>query len=339
IHFRTPRLDQAQEQGLRIAAVRVHGVGGLLSEIVQPGRMFAHEVSGRVRVIACLDEMPNLFYTGAQGEFELFPSDQTAILAMTGADEQDVVVVVCGPAADVTTALNETMIRIREATQGVPSETRQARRGGWTDFERILPGPNRMYPDTDSPPTIISPERAAHIRGTMPEPPWEKKAKLLGDGMSEELADGLIASAFYGLYQKVQSEGRLPANRVARVLVQDARAAHRRKGNPRAISPEAWRRLFQLLREGALHWEAVPILVMQRSRRPGADWMTIAAKQQMLPLAEPVWRPLVEAVRTVSTRSRCTEGRVRWWMGQLQRPPGRIPARQAAELLEEALKS
>jgi len=338
IHFRTPRLDEAQEQGLRIAAVRAHGVGDLLSEIVQPGRTFAHEISGRVRVIACLDEMPNLFYTGAQGEFALLGGDQTTVRAMTEAGERDVVVVVSGPADDVTTAINETIARIREATQGIPSETRQARYGGWTDFERLLPGPNRMYPDTDSPPTIISPERVARIRGTMPEPPWEKKAKLLGDGMSEELADGLIGSPYYDLYGMVQADGRLPANRVARVLVQDARAARRRKGNPQAISSEAWRRLFQLLREGALHWEAVPILVMQRSRRPRADWMTIAAKQQMLPLAEPAWRPMVEAVRTVTTRSRSPEGRVRWWMGQIQRPPGRIPAQQVAELLKETLR-
>ena len=35
----------------------------------------------------------------------------------------------------------------------MPFETRQPFEDGHTDFERILPGPDRMYPDTDSPPT------------------------------------------------------------------------------------------------------------------------------------------------------------------------------------------
>ena len=42
---------------------------------------------------------------------------------------------------------------------GIPNETRQPFEDGSTDFERILPGPDRMYPDTDSPPSRVTRER------------------------------------------------------------------------------------------------------------------------------------------------------------------------------------
>ncbi len=42
-----------------------------------------------------------------------------------------------------------------DALDGVPHETRQPLPDGTTDFERILPGPDRMYPDTDSAPIPV----------------------------------------------------------------------------------------------------------------------------------------------------------------------------------------
>ena len=56
-------------------------------------------------------------------------------------------------------ASKEIIIRAKEATIGVPSETRQALRDGTNGFERILPGADRMYPDTDLPPTRITEDR------------------------------------------------------------------------------------------------------------------------------------------------------------------------------------
>ncbi|RPH94170.1 Glu-tRNA(Gln) amidotransferase subunit GatE [candidate division KSB1 bacterium] len=338
IHFRTPKLASALERGMRIAAVRIPGIQGLLHWEVQPGRTFAHEIAGRVRVIACLDEMPNLFHTDTDGEFSLFPEEQTAVRVMTGAKNGDVVIILWGPDEDVTTGINEVLARIREATQGVPSETRQARKGGWTDFERLLPGPNRMYPDTDTPPTIVTPERVKRIRDSLPEPPWSRRERLRGTGLSDALADQMLLSPFFDLFWNIRNETKLSANRIARVLIQDIRAARRHGGHPDRITDDAWRKLFAHLQCGELNWEAVPQLVRIRSRRSGADWMSIATKQQMLPLAENDWQPIVDSALNLQTRTKFKESRIRWLMGQLQRPPGRIPAQRVAELLAQKVR-
>jgi len=338
IHFRTEKLSEAHIAGLRIAAVKVMGIAGLLSTEVQPGRTFAHEISGRVRVIACLDEKPNLFYTDTDGEFALFPEERTSVRAITNARLDDAVIVLWGPDEDVTTAISETVARLREATVGVPPETRQARKGGWTDFERLLAGPNRMYPDTDSPPTTISPGRVTRIREHLPATPWDLRKRLLKTGMSAVLAEQLVMSPYFGLYWKIEEDGRIPANRVARVLVQEIRAAKRKGGNPEKIPEDAWRKLFEHLRKGELLWGAVPLLIQHRSRRPGADWMAIAAKQHLLPLDESEWNSMVDSVLKVLPLSRKKDARVHWLMGHLQRPPGRIPAKKVAELLAKKIE-
>jgi Glu-tRNA(Gln) amidotransferase subunit E-like FAD-binding protein len=69
-------------------------------------------------------------------------------------------------------------------TQGVPNETRQPFPDGSTDFERILPGPDRMYPDTDSLPTRVTRERVRRLRSTLPQAPWirEERYRAAGNG-------------------------------------------------------------------------------------------------------------------------------------------------------------
>ena len=52
----------------------------------------------------------------------------------------------------------------------MPNETRQAFRDGTNGFERILPGPQRMYPDTDSPPTRITRDRVQALNDALPPP-------------------------------------------------------------------------------------------------------------------------------------------------------------------------
>ena len=75
---------------------------------------------------------------------------------------------------------------------GVPKETRQALVGGYTTFERILPGPDRMYPDTDSPPTRVTEERVAEARARLRPPPWERIERYMSWRVPEETAHYLI---------------------------------------------------------------------------------------------------------------------------------------------------
>ena len=87
------------------------------------------------------------------------------------ADNDDALVVLWGPEPDCATAAREVFLRLVDALDGIPAETRQARRDGTTGFERILPGPDRMYPDTDTPPLPIPDAWVEAARIALPERP------------------------------------------------------------------------------------------------------------------------------------------------------------------------
>ena len=88
--------------------------------------------------------------------------------------ENDDFFLVFGPEDDCRTAAEEIRLRFCDATVGVPKETRQSLVGGFTTFERILPGPDRMYPDTDSPPTRVTKERVEEARLRLRPAPWDR---------------------------------------------------------------------------------------------------------------------------------------------------------------------
>ena len=87
------------------------------------------------------------------------------------------------PDADTRTAAEEISTRYQDAVDGVPNETRQPFADGHTDFERILPGPDRMYPDTDSPPTRVMRDRVSKLHRGLPPFPWEREARYSAVGV------------------------------------------------------------------------------------------------------------------------------------------------------------
>ena len=100
-------------------------------------------------------------------------------------------------------ALSEVKIRAVEATEGVPNETRQHIGEGITDFERILPGPDRMYPDTDSSPVAITKDRLDKLRAVLPDPAYSRDERWMELGLSDELVYSLGRSKFALMYDRL----------------------------------------------------------------------------------------------------------------------------------------
>ncbi len=129
--------------------------------------VFLREVSDRVRVIACLTTLPNIAHSDSPSE-SFSSAEWEAVRRALKATRDDAAVVVWGGREDAKTGAQEITIRAREAAVGVPSETRQALHDGTNGFERILPGPDRMYPDTDLPPKTVGEDRLEAIRRSLP---------------------------------------------------------------------------------------------------------------------------------------------------------------------------
>ncbi|MGH4122564.1 MAG: Glu-tRNA(Gln) amidotransferase subunit GatE [Clostridium sp.] len=140
----------------RLVAVNLPGFKDILSFFTGPCRMFSDEISDRLKVIACI-EKPNMTHS------EEFRNENKDInfeylRKLLNSKVGDAQILFWGPVDDISTALESIEERCRLAFIGVPNETRKSFNNGNTMFERVLPGADRMYPDTDSAPISISQE-------------------------------------------------------------------------------------------------------------------------------------------------------------------------------------
>ncbi len=170
--LRSPALRALRERGQIMVAVNLPGFAGALSHFTQPGQCFADELAGRLKVIACL-ERPNMDHSEAAVP-AISAGDWARIKQELTPSDGDAQLVFWGPEEDIKTALETVEERCRMAFAGVPNETRQPLADGTTVFERVLPGADRMYPDTDSKPI---PLEDAHIERIRPSVPTEVSAR------------------------------------------------------------------------------------------------------------------------------------------------------------------
>ncbi len=205
------------DRPLKVIGLRLPELADITTKELQPVRDFAFELSGRVRVIACIDTIPNLFFLSHADQYDITASDWDKIKTKLGWTDGDDIVLICGPSDDVLTAINEIKIRISELAEGVVHETRQDIKDGTSDFERILPGPDRMYPDTDHPPVRITDERVENIRSKLTEPLWEKQSRWAAMGLHKEQIGALSLSPFSGLFDRLCSDNRIDQSQYKKI--------------------------------------------------------------------------------------------------------------------------
>lgn len=81
-------------------------------------------------------------------------------------------------------------------------ETRLAKIDGSTDYMRPLPGGERMYPETDIPPIIITEKYLSSIK--KPET-WEEKLVKLKKILPEDVAQQILRSEYLNVFEKYSS--------------------------------------------------------------------------------------------------------------------------------------
>ena len=159
-------IKDLKNNGVKLYGVNLPGFYGAMSHFTQPGKVFADEFSDRLKVIACI-EKPNMY--SEESYFNPISDEAFQYLRKNlGSTEEDSVLFFWGPAEDIPTALETIEERCRMAFEGVPNETRKSFPDGTTIFERVLPGADRMYPDTDSPPIPLLDEDIDRLGQNLP---------------------------------------------------------------------------------------------------------------------------------------------------------------------------
>jgi len=252
-------IEKAVSKKSKVSAVLLKGYRGILSMKIQPETTFAKEISDRVRVIACLDKLPNIIHSDMESE-TLSSTEWQRVKKFANAEEKDTLVLVWGNEEDVETASNEIAIRAKEAIDGVPNETRRALPNGTNEFERILPGPNRMYPDTDLPPLAITEERIKRIVSQAPDPPWAAEKRYLKMKLSRELAAQMSIAPERPLFEKVLSETNIRPKTLASFIISNLRRM-RKDGILTNFSEERFISTLKEITRNRVIEEAIPMIV------------------------------------------------------------------------------
>jgi len=318
-HTRCKRFKEILKNKGKIYGIILHGFGGIFDIQTHAGKTFSDEIAGRVRVIACLDVMPNIVSNTSFQEFGLLAKEIRSLETLFDVKSTDTLVLVWGSEDDVKTAVKEIKIRAGEATSGVPSETRQVFPDGTNDFERILPGPNRMYPDTDTPPTPISEKSLETIKKRMPEPLWECEKRLDALGLPKSLVLSLSISKNLQLFDRITRTLEIHPLLVA-VTLEDTLKSLKRKGkNIQVLSEETLYLVFKMLSEKEFSKEALPIILAFLADNPSKTVADAVAELRITPLSIEDLHGVVDEVVATCSKPETTDCTFNGIMGQVMK--------------------
>jgi len=193
-----------KNKSTKICIVNLPKFKGIMSHYTQPGRMFADEFTDRLKVVACI-EKPNLIHS-EMFEDTLDEPTWTKVKTLLNSKPEDAQIIFWGPEADIKTALEVIEERGKMALLGVPNETRKSFEDGTTIFERVLPGADRMYPDTDSAPIPLDDEVIDNHRKRVPPDICERYKQLSDWGVPRDTYTFILKYNLVPLIEKCSSE-------------------------------------------------------------------------------------------------------------------------------------
>ena len=202
--FKYEPIKEAKKNLHKIVAVNLPEFKGMLSYFTQPGKIFADDFAERLKVIACI-EHPNMTHSEA---FESVISDEnwTSIRELLEAKANDAQIIFWGPEDDIKTALETIEERCQMAFEGIPQETRKSFEDGTTIFERVLPGADRMYPDTDSAPIPLANDYIEKLGENMPSDIIDRYNQMQEWGISEDNYTYIFKNNLYPLIERIIKE-------------------------------------------------------------------------------------------------------------------------------------
>jgi len=195
---------EAFNKGEKVFIINLPGFKGILSHFTQPGQTFANEISDRLKVIACI-EKPNMTNSEALTPI-INEEDFEKISQLINSAPDDAQIIIRSPQDDVKTALETIEERCLMAFKGVPPETRKSLPNGTTIFERVLPGADRMYPDTDSPPIPLQNSYIENLKKNLPDEVIQRYHKLKEWRVPENTYNYIFSKNLFPIITKITNE-------------------------------------------------------------------------------------------------------------------------------------
>ena len=334
-------IQRVLSQGGRVMAVRLPKMRGLIGTEVQPGRRFGTELADYVRFWA---DVQGLFHSDELPAYGISREEVDAVYKALGADpSSDAFVVVAEQREKALKAISVILERVRQALYGVPEETRAANEDGTTRYMRPRPGSERMYPETDIPPLLITEDILKEAEKYVPEPPEAKLKRFVeAYGMSRELAERVIADPRLPLIEELIAKygSRLSPTFIASLFVTTLKGLRGKGVDVDSIDEGRLEGLVRLLAEGRVAKEAVEQIVAEMAKDRSVTAEEAARRLGLMGMSvEEAERVIEQVVREnadlVARRGEAAFGPL---MGRvMERLRGKVDGKIVAEILKRKI--
>jgi glutamyl-tRNA(Gln) amidotransferase subunit E len=257
----------------KVLVVRLPHFYQMMSRFTQPGKIFADEISERLKVIACLDQ-PNMTHSESLNPI-LSEEEVQKIFKKLKANKDDAFVIFDAPEEDVKTALETIEERCQMVFEGVPEETRKSFSDGTTIFERVLPGADRMYPDTDSAPIPLESDYIETLRSRLPDDIIERYKQMQDWGIPEDTYTYIFKKNLYPLMERMINELQVPASFAGKFLGQKLKYIEGHYQSADVFDYNRIYDLFAFLKGQQIEFELANRMISEFYSHPKMDFQSV----------------------------------------------------------------
>lgn len=328
-------IQKSLQTGSVIYALVVRGAAGIFGYEPYPDIRLGKELGQQVRFFGIggifhSDELPN--YGINQEELDQLRSTLQLNL-------QDAFIIMAAPKNKVEFAIEAVINRIKAAKKGVPAETRAATQSGETVFLRPRPGASRMYPETDIPPVIVTPQELEFAKNNIPKSWDELTAQMQKKyNLNLQLVEQILDSEFVDLFEQICENKKLNPNFVASSLCSTITSLQRQGLDASRLKEDHITKTFELLAEGKITKESVEMIFSQimsskiSSPEEFVSQSEILTDQQLEEFVDKLVSENLSMVRSQGLRS---TGPL---MGMAMRSlRGKVPGEKLSKLLESRI--
>ncbi|MFX0068755.1 MAG: Glu-tRNA(Gln) amidotransferase subunit GatE [Candidatus Hodarchaeota archaeon] len=341
--FRNTRcqiIRKGMDSGGKVFAVNIQNLSGLLKKEIQPNKTFGRELAEKVMVMT---KVKGLIHSDEDLREYGFSKDEVLNIrkSLKTAKNDSFAIVVAKPAI-AKRVLKLIVDRCKQALKGVPQETRRALENGNSEFERVLAGSARLYPDTDTPPIVIKEEKTVKIRKHLPEYPWDLEERLAEKYSIEPMTiRELFLSDRIELFSRIVDELHIEAVLASTTLLQMIKALEREKLDVENLTDNTIIDVFRLLADGKIAKEAIEDLFRILSKDPELSAQEAANKLGIEAITSKQLDKLIDELLTKSKGLIEEKGERAFapLMGELMKQVrGKIDGKQVASTLRRKMK-
>ncbi len=328
-------LNEIDTLGYPVYIVNLPKFGGILSYFLQPEMTFADELTNRLKVIACI-EKPNMLYS-EMFEDSVGTENWINIRHLLKAGDEDAQVILWGPEADIPTALETVEERCLMAFAGVPNETRKSFENGTTIFERVLPGADRMYPDTDTAPIPLEDNVLDEMAKRLPVVTSDRFDQLTSWDVPEDTFTYILKNNLVPIIENIQTNLGIPARFTATLLAHKLNHMERQLGQVPGFTGEKVYELLAYLKSNNLDQEIAKKMLWIVYRHPERDFDSVLAEVKFKKASHDEIVKLIPALMEVYKEIKTSRNDgvgANWIMGELrEKALGNVSLKELRDLI------